>query len=132
MASLKGYLEALSPEARRRYTEKIRLVDNLDPYMETKKTWSTAVEDYPGITYPDIVAYLLFAKSAYTNEELRNYKSLEAYNQFVYGWVRDISVMDSSTHNILVHGRVSIKLFGMIILKSKVFDSTIDNSLSFI
>ena len=90
MASLKGYLEALSPEARRRYTEKIGLVDNLGPYMETKKTWSTAVEDYPGITYPDIVAYLLFAKSAYTNEELRNYKSLEAYNQFVCGWVRDI------------------------------------------
>ena len=85
-----------------------------------------------GITYPDIVAYLLFAKSAYTNEELRNYKSLEAYNQFVCGWVRDISVMDSSIHNILVHGRVSIKLFGMIIFKSTVFDSTIDNSLSFI
>ncbi len=85
-------------------------MENIDPYTGSKKTWSRDVEDYTGITYPDIVSYLLFAKSAYTNEELKNYKSLDAYNQFVCGWVRDISVKKSSNGNILVHARVSLKL----------------------
>ena len=107
MASLRNYLESLSTDAKDRYLEKIKLVDNTDPYTDSKKTWSRAVEDYPGVSYPDIVAYLLLTKSAYTNEELKNYKSLEAYNQFVCGWVRDISLKKSANENILVHARVS-------------------------
>ena len=82
MASLKNYIDSLAPDAKKRYKEKIALLDDIDPYATNKKTWSTAVADYPTITYPDIVNYLLLTKSAYTNDELKNFKSLEAYNQF--------------------------------------------------
>ena len=45
-------------------------------------------------------------KSAYTNEELENYKSLDAYNQFLCGWVKDVSLIRASNANILIHARV--------------------------
>lgn len=106
MASLKNYIDSLAPDAKKRYKEKIALVDDIDPYATNKKTWSTAVADYPTITYPDIVNYLLLTKSAYTNDELKNFKSLEAYNQFLSGWVKDISLVHASKKNIIVHARV--------------------------
>ena len=83
MASLRNYLESLSTNAKDRYLEKIKLVDNTDTYTDSKKTWSRAAEDYPDMLYSDIMAYLILTIGAYTNEELKNYNSLEAYNQFV-------------------------------------------------
>lgn len=43
----------------------------------------------PPITYIDIVNYLLWTPSVYTKDELKSYKGLEAYNQFINGWVRE-------------------------------------------
>ena len=65
MASLKNYIDSLVPDAKKRYKEKIALVDDIDPYATNKKTWSTAVADYPTVMYPDIVNYLLLTKSAF-------------------------------------------------------------------
>ena len=48
---------------------------------------------FPDVTYPDIVTsnYLLFAPSPYSKDDLKAYKSLDAYNQFVCGWVRGVA-----------------------------------------
>ena len=54
MGSLKNYMDSLAPDAKNRYKEKIALVDDIDPYATNEKTWSTAVADYPTITYLDI------------------------------------------------------------------------------
>ena len=51
------------------------------------------VAAFPKVTYPDIVNYLVFGPSPFTMEDMRAYKSLEAYNQFVCGWVRDLGVI---------------------------------------
>ncbi|XP_072028778.1 uncharacterized protein [Amphiura filiformis] len=37
-----------------------------------------------------MVDYLVYGTSAYTKEQFKSFKSLEAYNQFVSGWVRDL------------------------------------------
>lgn len=67
---------------------------------------STDISDFPKVLYPDIVMYLVYTKSAYTMNEMEAYKSLEAYNQVVCGWVRKICVKQFDS-NILILGKVS-------------------------
>ena len=50
----------------------------------------TGIENFPSISYPDIVNYFLFALCTLTKEELKAYKGLESYNQFVSGWVKEV------------------------------------------
>ena len=77
-------------EASKCYSEMIALIGGCDPYSIKTNDLSDDISVYPGINYLDIVNYLLFTQSAYTSDELRNYKSLAAYNQFVSGWIREI------------------------------------------
>ena len=60
----------------------------------------------PAVTYPDIVNYLLFTPSPYTATDLKCYKGLEAYNQIVCGWVRDV-VSKKVERRCLVKAKVS-------------------------
>ena len=49
--------------------------------------------------YGDVYNYLILTPSLYTHEQLKTYKSLEAFNQVVNGWVSDVicSVSRSSS-----------------------------------
>ena len=89
---LSQYAQCLSNDVRQRYIEKLAKIDFDDPYLVEKDDLSFNAEVLPNISYPDIVNYLIFAPSAYTAEQLKAYKSLEAYNQFINGWVRDVGV----------------------------------------
>ena len=107
---LSNYCVNLDKEAKDRYLEKIKVVNKIDPYCIPKAQWITDVNMWPNVTYPDIVTYLIFTKSAYTADDLKSYKSLEAYNQFVSGWVREIGVVKppNATKLRILSGRVSI------------------------
>ncbi|WAR04105.1 hypothetical protein MAR_019474 [Mya arenaria] len=63
------------------------IIGGCDPY-ERKLAWTQNVDILSLVTYPDIVNYLLFTQSAYSADDLKSYKSLEAYRQFVFGWFR--------------------------------------------
>ncbi|KAL3885168.1 hypothetical protein ACJMK2_025263 [Sinanodonta woodiana] len=52
----------------------------------------------PSVTYPDIVNYLVFSPSPYSSEDLKSYKGLDAYNQFVYLHIEQIT-FDSEMWN---------------------------------
>ena len=60
-------------ESKKRYLEKIKEIDEIDPYSLKKKDFSANYEDFPSIGYPDIVNYLLFSPSPVTKEDLKNY-----------------------------------------------------------
>lgn len=55
-----------------------------------KADWSSNMSEWPDVTYPDIVNYLVYTQSAYSLAELKAYKSLQAYSHFVCGFVQDI------------------------------------------
>ncbi|GFN86675.1 hypothetical protein PoB_001318100, partial [Plakobranchus ocellatus] len=52
--------------------------------------WSKDVNKLPGLTYPHLYTFLVMRKCFYTNEELMAHKGLQAYNQFVNGWVQEV------------------------------------------
>ena len=89
---LSQYAKCLANDVQKRYIEKISIINFIDPYIMKKCELNFDVENYPKVTYPDIVNYLLFAPSAYTAEQLKTYKSLDGYNQFINGWVKDVGV----------------------------------------
>ena len=62
----------------------------LDRYSLKKKELLEDVDMYPTIIYPDTVRYLIFTLSAHTLEEMKNCKSLTAYNRFVSSWIKEI------------------------------------------
>ncbi|XP_062576035.1 uncharacterized protein LOC134237903 [Saccostrea cucullata] len=88
------YRDQLDKISKQRYDDKIALIDKKDPSTIEKQNWSKDIEKWASVTYPDIVNFLLFSTSAYTLDQLKSYKGLESYNQFVSGWVRDVSVCE--------------------------------------
>ena len=101
-----SYKCGLDPTERVRYDEKIRVIKGQDPYEIV--TWSTDNNLLPSTTYMDIINYLVFKPSPYTKEELRAYKGLESYNQFVNGWVRDVGSCVVN-NKCIVTAKVSVK-----------------------
>ncbi|KAK2153991.1 hypothetical protein NP493_2237g00005 [Ridgeia piscesae] len=79
--------------------------DSKDPYETPKKDWNFVPNTLPAIAYPDIVNYCVYSQSAYTLNDLKGYKSLEAYNQFIGGWVSDVCAREVKGH-VVVTARV--------------------------
>ena len=93
MTSIKSCLQDLQGKAKEKHLQKIELINGLDQYSIKKEDWtSTKVDDYPSVTYPDIVNYLIFSPSPYSSDDLKSYKSLDAYNQVQEGRISDVKV----------------------------------------
>lgn len=107
------YFETLTPNVKKRYSEKInQFCEDRDPYQIPENEFATVhnkqglgegSEIVPPILFPDLYMYLIHSRSAYTNNELKNYKSLLAYDQFICGFVRDVKVikLDKSCNVII-------------------------------
>ena len=64
-------MEALGPEELARYKEKIEDIGGRDPYKISPQLMSKDLTILPSISYPDIVNYLIFKKSAYTIDDFK-------------------------------------------------------------
>ena len=104
MASfLPGYAaEIADEECRLRYTSKLAIIKNIDPYEIPKGEYKDDVDMWPATTYIHVGMYLVFTPSPYTGEDLLNYKSMECYQRFTSGWVRDIFVTDIDDKRIVI------------------------------
>ena len=90
--SLLNIFHELGKEDKIRYKEKVTLSDRTtitDPYG-LSSNWKNNVLLLPDILWADIYNYLINTPSAYTHENLKPYKSLEAFNFFVYNHVQDV------------------------------------------
>ena len=93
MASATTYPSSLNSDDRKKYEQKLVTADGTvlpDPYTLVEN-WKDNMKLLPDITWADIYNYLINTPSLYTNENLKAYKSLEAYNFFVSGHVHDVA-----------------------------------------
>ena len=104
------YYLNLESEDKKRYKEKITLSNGkLLPDLSLLDAGKKGEVHYlPDLCFADIFNYLINTPSDYTRENLKAYKSLEAYNFLVWGHV----------HNILYHPTAPDSQFCLI--KTKV------------
>ena len=101
---LSNYGENLATEAKARYLDKLRIIGSVDPLcISTVSCESCAL---PPVDASDIVSYLVLQTSFVTAKQFKAHKSMEGYNQFVCGWVRDVQAYKFG-EKCVVTGRVS-------------------------
>lgn len=76
-----GYRDSLSSEKRKVYDERLKFTAGIDPYSVNGNFISRSMEKWPG---------MLFSTTRFTKEQLKAYKSLQASQFFVAGWVRSL------------------------------------------
>lgn len=98
----KYYRQLLSLD-RQRYDDKLTLLTGKtleDPYGITN--WVQDAGRWPNIQWPNIYSYLIETPSVYTQEKLRAYKSLEAYNYVLSGHVQEVYYHDYNNSEFCV------------------------------
>ena len=130
MSKLLKYADALLPEAKKRYKEKIGLIGNVDPFAISENTQSVAnhavnvsTAALSPVDSSDLVSYLVLQTSFVTVKQFKAHNSMEAYNQFACGWVKDVKAWKVSGKSI-VTGKVIILVITLGATKSNtVFKS---------
>ncbi len=100
-------LRAKAGAEKLRYAEKLTLINGQDPFL----LGSSGIEKkpLPPIEATDLVSYLVLQTSCVTAKQFKAHKSMEAYNQFVSGWVKEVSAWIINGKSVIT-GRVSFFL----------------------
>ncbi len=101
------------------------MIGSLDSFLLPTNLGLAALSTLSPVEASDILSYLVLQTSFLTAKQFKAYKSLESYNQFVSGWVKDVEGW--STHGkITVTGRVScyIAKYNLLLLLNTVMLAT--------
>lgn len=102
------YFQALDIVAKKRYEDKLRLVgldNDSDPYLLWKgDQFKDDMRSWPPVEYGHIFCYFVDRPGTFTRAQLLQWKSMEAYNYFQSGHVRDIKIyrVDSTQSCIMM------------------------------
>ena len=80
---LSEYANTRDPLVKKRYMQKIAYI-GIDSFLISGKNYD--VECLPPIESIDFVSYLVLETSYYTKEQIKAFKSLQAYNQLLAGF----------------------------------------------
>ena len=87
-----SYFSELQKEDKAKYKRKLTSTNGQllpDPYG-TVENWKSDAKLMPNVSWGDMYNYLVNSPSEYTHNNLKAYKSLEAFNFFVCNHVQDI------------------------------------------
>ena len=84
---LSEYANSLESHVRKRYIEKISVI-GVDPLFIPEEKLTT--ECLPPVEAADLVSFLVLETSFYTRDQFKNFRSLQAYNQMVSGFITSI------------------------------------------
>ncbi len=85
--TMSAYFKSLDNAAKKCYLEKLKYAkgtQSLPDAFSLSNGWSDSPRSWPDITLGDIFLYLIHTPGSYTKEELKAYKSLEAYRKVFY------------------------------------------------
>ena len=124
MNKLSKDADSLSPEAKEKYKQTISLI-GIDPFVLNTETYqrstvsaaavtvANALTTLPAVDGSDVVSYLvlqlylILQTSFVTAKQFKAHKFMEAYNQFVCGWVKDVKAWNVRG-KCVVTGKVSV------------------------
>ncbi len=92
MERLSPYAEQVASDAKERYKEKIIIISGLDPFFGPLLALGVCTETVPSVEASDLVSYLVLQTCFPTAKQFKPHKSMEAYNQFVCGWVKEVKI----------------------------------------
>ena len=105
---LSEYANTPDPLVKKRYMQKIACI-GVDPFLILYQNYDA--ECLPPIESIDLVLYLVLETSYYTKEQFKAFKSLQAYNQLVSGFVQSVhGLIIASKHVVLAKVRHSQKM----------------------
>ena len=108
-----SYFQTLDKNDQVKYKKKLTLENGIelrDPYA-IKDGWKDDLQLVPHISWGDIYNYLVNTPSEYTHENLKAYKSLEAFNFFVCNHVQDVFYHELSLEFCCIKTKVSSCVF---------------------
>lgn len=100
------YFFSLDGPTKHRYCGKVNEI-GFDPYALKKSDFSEDFAMIPRVEYPDIVNYLVLQTLWATNQQMKAYKSMDAFNFFVSGWVNVLQMKEVSEDKVVVFARVT-------------------------
>ena len=100
MERLSSYAENLNGQAKLRYQQKISVINGLDLFRGCVGEPVAAV---PTLDASDLVLYLVLQTNFITAKQFKARRSLEAYNQFVCGWVKDVQCTNMESSREICH-----------------------------
>ena len=68
------------------------LISGHDPYEIPKEEWQDNMDTWPAITYGHVCMYLILYPSPYTKDDMLKYKSLDSFQNFQKGRVREVLI----------------------------------------
>ena len=98
MANLSSYASGLDKSDQERYKQKLTVTLNdsdvllPDPYNKNLDGWFINPKTLPPTTYGQLYRYLIKTPGPFTGEDLDAYKSLDAYNYFISGHIKEIQL----------------------------------------
>lgn len=81
------------------------MINGVDPFAG-KVTEGEQFDGYPPVEDCDLVSYLVLRTSFISMSQFKARKGLEAYNQFVSGWIKEVNTRKIAD-KLLITGRVS-------------------------
>lgn len=91
----------LNERQKERYLEKISVLGS-DPYLLPPVFFTPLLSAprLPKLTFHDIYIYLVHNPSPYSGDNLKAYKSTDAYRYAVAGWVKEAKVRHLAARNL--------------------------------
>lgn len=87
-----AYFHTLQGDVKCRYLEKIKDIHDCDPYAINERELNSNLKELVSIEMIDLHSYLLFTHSFYSKQELKAFKSLQAFKFFNAGFIQKIKL----------------------------------------